>query len=99
MTKGQIIDQLCSKGYIVEYDTREIIVKIDSNHSKSFSNWEDVELYYELKTRDYTRDNRLMEYSKDILCAMLKRYGEDAGAVDIAISYAKELIEKTKQND
>ena len=43
--------------------------------------------------------NRLMEYSKDILCAMLKRYGEDAGAVDVAISYAKELIEKTKQYD
>lgn len=99
MTKGQIIDQLCSKGYIVEYDTREIIVKIDFNHSNTFSNWKDVELYYELKTSDYTQDNRLMEYSKDILCAMLKRYGEDAGAVDVAISYAKELIEKTKQYD
>lgn len=99
MTKGQIIDQLCSRGYIVEYDTREIIVKIDSNHSKSFSNWGDIELYYELKIGDYKQDNRLMEYSKDILCAMLKRYGEDTGAVDVAISYAKELIEKTKQYD
>lgn len=106
MTKGQILDRLSSMGYYVVMDEREIIVKKDQQHIRSFYNWNDIRRYFNMDEVTPI-NNELLYVSNSVFNSLLNDFIQSndifasdektiENIADKSVKISKILIEKCK---